>query len=105
VLCCCSGKTHFIETEVSFPQQQHNTIKHTLTHQHKNNLTPLFNKKIETLNQVDGLKILFTDTDWVLARLSGTEPLCRIYAESRSKKTAKQLIQITQSILFSTSTH
>ncbi|MBO4502894.1 MAG: phosphoglucosamine mutase, partial [Candidatus Methanomethylophilus sp.] len=38
----------------------------------------------------DGLKILF-DNGWVLARASGTEPIFRVYAESKDKSVAEEL--------------
>ncbi len=38
----------------------------------------------------DGLKLIFTN-GWVLARASGTEPIFRVYAESRDKAVAEEL--------------
>jgi phosphomannomutase len=43
------------------------------------------------VNSVDGVKISF-DNDWVHLRKSNTEPIIRIYAESRSETTAKSLV-------------
>jgi phosphoglucomutase len=42
-----------------------------------------------TVSQVvrtDGLKLLFSDSSWVCYRLSGTEPVVRVYTEARSEK-------------------
>ena len=36
----------------------------------------------------DGMKILFSDGGWVLLRPSGTEPIFRIYSESKDKDLA-----------------
>ncbi|MCQ2080002.1 MAG: phosphoglucosamine mutase, partial [archaeon] len=51
-------------------------------------------EKTQDLNRdtTDGLKILFDD-GWVLARASGTEPIFRVYAESRDAETAEKLAQ------------
>ncbi len=38
--------------------------------------------KVETVNKLDGVKLILEDGSWVLARPSGTEPLVRIYVES-----------------------
>lgn len=40
----------------------------------------------------DGVKIRFGTHRWVMARLSGTEPIIRIYAESHSKDTLDSLL-------------
>jgi phosphoglucomutase len=33
----------------------------------------------------DGLKLVFKDGSWVCFRLSGTEPVVRVYSEARSE--------------------
>ncbi len=46
------------------------------------------------VNQVvrtDGLKLLFSDGSWVCYRLSGTEPVVRVYTEARSEKGLEKL--------------
>lgn len=43
--------------------------------------------KVDT---TDGLKILFDDGGWVLLRPSGTEPIFRIYSESKDEALAKK---------------
>jgi phosphoglucomutase len=47
-----------------------------------------------TVSQVvrtDGLKLVFSDGSWVCYRLSGTEPVVRVYTEARSKKGLEKL--------------
>lgn len=46
----------------------------------------------QPINTEDGLKIEF-DKDWVHLRTSNTEPIIRIYAESRSETTANNIAQ------------
>jgi phosphomannomutase len=46
--------------------------------------------KDQPINDVDGVKIEF-DKEWVHLRKSNTEPIIRIYAESKSEETADQL--------------
>jgi phosphomannomutase/phosphoglucomutase len=42
-------------------------------------------------DRTDGLKIIFPDGSWVLIRASGTEPLIRIFSESRNESRAVEL--------------
>jgi len=47
-----------------------------------------------TVSQVvrtDGLKLVFSDGSWVCYRLSGTEPVVRVYTEARSEEGLKTL--------------
>lgn len=46
----------------------------------------------QPINEVDGLKIEF-DNEWVHLRRSNTEPIIRIYAESKSENTANFLAE------------
>ena len=46
----------------------------------------------------DGLKLIFTN-GWVLARASGTEPIFRVYAESRDKAVAEELASKYESMV------
>lgn len=41
--------------------------------------------KVVEVRTVDGIKLILESGDWLLARPSGTEPLVRIYIESRDK--------------------
>jgi phosphomannomutase len=46
-----------------------------------------------TRSRIDGLKIEFTDGNWIHMRKSNTEPIIRVYAESTSEVIADNLIQ------------
>ncbi|MGA1984898.1 MAG: phosphoglucomutase/phosphomannomutase family protein [Candidatus Sulfotelmatobacter sp.] len=41
--------------------------------------------------RTDGLKVVFSDGSWVCYRLSGTEPVVRVYTEARSEKGLEKL--------------
>ena len=46
----------------------------------------------EKVNDIDGVKIDFAD-EWVHLRKSNTEPIIRIYSESKTKEGAEALAQ------------
>jgi phosphoglucomutase len=50
-------------------------------------------RHVANLDRTDGLKIEFDDGSWVLLRLSGTEPLMRVYTEAATPEVAVQLQQ------------
>jgi phosphomannomutase len=46
--------------------------------------------KAQPINDIDGLKIEF-DKEWVHLRTSNTEPIIRVYSESKDEETANAL--------------
>lgn len=50
-------------------------------------------RPVAQTDRTDGLKLIFGDGAWVLLRLSGTEPLVRIYTEAASLEAAKQMAE------------
>src|SRR5205085_6178373 len=48
--------------------------------------------KVREVNKTDGVKLIFDASTWLLFRLSGTEPVARLYAEACSPKELKALI-------------
>jgi phosphoglucomutase len=47
---------------------------------------------VREVNTVDGVKLIFTDMNWLLFRMSGTEPVARIYGEACSPKDLKNVL-------------
>lgn len=47
--------------------------------------------KVRDVNTTDGVKLIFDDSTWLLFRLSGTEPVARLYAEASSQKDLRTL--------------
>jgi len=47
---------------------------------------------VKSVNTTDGVKWIFNERTWLLFRLSGTEPVARIYAEACSPKDLKNLL-------------
>lgn len=50
-------------------------------------------KKIASIIDIDGVKIIFHDHSWIMIRPSGTEPKVRIYVETKDKGELKELLE------------
>lgn len=48
-------------------------------------------RKIAQVVRTDGLKLVLDDGSWVCYRLSGTEPVVRVYSEARSESDVEKL--------------
>jgi phosphoglucomutase len=51
----------------------------------------LVGRKVVSIDRTDGAKFVFDDGSWMLARLSGTEPLLRLYIEADSAAASAKL--------------
>jgi phosphoglucomutase len=50
--------------------------------------------EVRDINTTDGVKLIFNDQTWILFRLSGTEPVARLYAEASTPKDLKQIVDL-----------
>jgi phosphoglucomutase len=50
--------------------------------------------------RTDGLKLIFEDGSWVCYRLSGTEPVVRVYSEARSEQGLEKLSRAAKQWIF-----
>src|SRR5438552_2485491 len=53
----------------------------------------LAGRKVISIDRTDGAKFVFDDGSWMLLRLSGTEPLLRLYVEAESAAASSKLTQ------------
>jgi phosphoglucomutase len=66
-------------------------VKEKFTSKLRSDPRELEGLKVASVVRTDGLKIVFHDGSWVLYRLSGTEPVVRVYSEARSEESSAKL--------------
>jgi len=59
----------------------------------------LLDKDVVEVKDYDGVKLIASDGSWLMFRGSGTEPIMRVYAESRSLKKTKSLLALGKSMI------
>jgi phosphoglucomutase len=57
----------------------------------KEDFKTFLGRPVKSLDRTDGLKMEFADGSWVLLRLSGTEPLMRVYTEAATLKESQKI--------------
>ena len=67
-------------------------LKDTLAEKLANPPSEVEGMKVLKVNTTDGVKLQFENSKWLLFRLSGTEPVARIYAEACTPKDLKSLL-------------
>jgi len=56
--------------------------------------------KVASVVRIDGLKLVLADGSWVCYRLSGTEPVVRVYSEARSREDLAKLSAAAKAWIF-----
>jgi phosphoglucomutase len=66
-------------------------VKKKFTEKVKSDPQELEGLKVKQIVRTDGLKLVFDDGSWVCYRLSGTEPVVRVYTEARDARQTEKL--------------
>ena len=69
-------------------EQKANTLKRVAI-----DASTLLGRKVVSVDRTDGAKFVFEDGSWMLLRLSGTEPLLRLYVEADTLKASEKLTE------------
>ena len=66
-------------------------VKEKFTEKIKNDPQEIGGRKVVQVVRTDGLKLILADGSWVCYRLSGTEPVVRVYSEARKESDREPL--------------
>lgn len=90
------GAFAYNRLDLKITEEQKSKVLKTLS---SNSITQIADKKVQNLETLDGYKFRLSNSEWVMARLSGTEPLLRIYAEAETPKLVESYIEALKEIL------
>ncbi len=83
------GHFEMVEDNLRFAPEAKGAIENIVMVEKK---LPDFGEKVVRVNYEDGCKVYFEDDSFVICRFSGTEPLLRIFAESKTAERAQGYI-------------
>lgn len=87
-----------------FPQRENfrltPEVKSKFTEKLKSDPHEFGGRKVTEVVRTDGLKLVLNDGSWVCYRLSGTEPVVRVYTEARSESALENLSAAAKSWIF-----
>jgi alpha-D-glucose phosphate-specific phosphoglucomutase len=85
----------FVKVGSYYPQRENfrltPEVKEKFTEKLRADPREFYGQKVSEVVRKDGLKLVFDDGSWVCYRLSGTEPVVRVYSEARSEEGLKKL--------------
>ena len=82
------GKLYYVRNDLDYP----NELKPKLFDRLKKDPPRAYDgHRVKEIKTEDGVKVVLEDDSWLLFRLSGTEPILRIYSEATSQGLADSL--------------
>lgn len=91
------GKLYYVRNDLNYPNELKAKLFEYLSGYSP---TELQGQGVREIKRTDGVKIVLRDDSWLLFRLSGTEPILRIYSEATSLDLAKSLVSQGKDLAF-----
>ena len=83
------GKFHYVRRDTVYPEDKKPKLMQALK---DHAAAEIAGFAVRSKNTADGVKFVFDKDAWLLFRISGTEPLLRVYAESTDQAQAQALV-------------
>jgi phosphomannomutase/phosphoglucomutase len=83
------------------PQYEQMKDRVSCPHELKEGALNALQEKVDTarVETMDGVKLWYDDGSWILIRPSGTEPIFRLYAESKKKERVKEILEKNKALI------
>lgn len=90
------GTYEYRRLDMRVPDEKKNGLMDYLK---RNPVKKVLDKDVVEVKDYDGHKFICKDRSWLMLRLSGTEPIVRIYAEAPNEKTALAILEFGKKII------
>jgi phosphomannomutase len=91
------GKLYYLRNDLNYPNELKAKLFEFLAGYSPKKLV---GQAVKEIKRADGVKYILQDDSWLLFRLSGTEPILRIYAEATSRGLAEALANHGKELAF-----
>ena len=85
------GPHEYARNDTQFPVEKRQAL---MSFCKANPPSKLLRSPLAEVKSYDGVKFISEDGSWLMLRSSGTEPILRIYAESKSADDAQKLLKL-----------
>lgn len=91
------GRLYYVRQDIDYPNElKAGLFRHLTVHPP----AEFAGHKVRSASGKDGMKFIFEDDSWLLFRLSGTEPILRVYSEAASQKLAEAFVSAGKELAF-----
>lgn len=87
------GTYEYRRLDVKYPDEKKQKLMEALK---TNPPKEVLGRKVIKVKDTDGYKLMLDDGSWTMLRLSGTEPILRVYAESPTEKRSLALLEFSR---------
>ncbi len=95
------GPHYYQRVDKTFKQAEFRKLKHQLNSVSEAEDMQVADYPVREINRRDGYKFILEDNKgWVMVRISGTEPVLRLYCEARSKEETDKILKAVQKRFF-----
>lgn len=84
------GSYEYKRLDLKYPDDKKPKLMASLS---RDPLKDILGKEVVEVKTTDGFKFICEDRSWLMLRLSGTEPILRIYSEAPSEKKALEMLE------------
>jgi phosphomannomutase len=91
------GSFYFDRMDLYLSDAQKRSVVRRLTRRPPDKIS---NYRVERREDLDGFKFLFNENEWVLVRISGTEPILRLYCEAGSPQKVKRILNAVKNLVY-----
>ena len=91
------GKLYYVRNDLEYPNELKPKLFNFLS---QNAPKEIAGHAVRETKSTDGMKFILDDGSWLLFRLSGTEPILRIYSEATSQPLAESIVKQGKEIAF-----
>ena len=91
------GKLYYVRSDLVYPHELKTKLFGYLA---ANPPKELQHQRVKEIKSQDGMKFILQDDSWLLFRLSGTEPILRVYSEATSRALAEALVNDGKTLTF-----
>ncbi len=90
------GEFKYCRDDLNISEELKNSIVNKCN---KDKFTSFGEYKVESIDKTDGFKFILNDSQWLMIRPSGTEPVLRCYAESETLAGARAILNACKSTI------
>ena len=92
------GTYEYKRLDLKYPDDKKSKLMEMLN---SDPLKDVLGKRVIAVNKKDGYKFICEDSSWLMLRLSGTEPILRVYAEAPTEKKALAILEFGKELAYS----